>query len=224
MRRRGLRQVIQRVLRGVARKSLADERKVTCRLYGGWFRNDSLSPDASSLSTELRAQFPRPMKLGDHTSPQSVLVSVELARSLWIDTAIDLTHTYRQRSLPRGLRCKRTPYTGCRSLQNCPIADLNTFMWNASCPEPRCMVAPSSVLYRGEQKLVDSMIVIDLASLALQTSRRLIVVSADEDLWPGIRFALLCGSSVTHILPRQGWSGSNRYRRLQTDEYSCEVM
>ena len=64
------------------------------------------------------------------------------------------------------------------------------------------------------------MIVIDLVHLAEMTSEPLIVVSADDDLWPGIRFVLLRGARVVHVVPRRGGPASDRYRHLETAGYA----
>ena len=83
---------------------------------------------------------------------------------------------------------------------------------------------PGTVLERAEQKLVDSMITIDLVHLAEATSQCLVVVSADDDLWPGIRFVLLRGAQVVHVVPRRGGSAPERYRRLKTGKYTQVAM
>ena len=80
------------------------------------------------------------------------------------------------------------------------------------------------MLVRDEQKLVDSMLVVDLVHFSETVTEPLVVVSADDDLWPGIRFALLRGASVIHVVPRHGHTGRNRYRRLETQTYSQIVM
>ena len=85
-------------------------------------------------------------------------------------------------------------------------------------------MTPSALLQRAEQKLVDLMIVIDLVHLAETTSEPLVVVSADNDLWPGIRFVSLRGAHVVHVVPRRGRPAPERYRRLETAGYARVVM
>ena len=107
---------------------------------------------------------------------------------------------------------------------DCPVAGLDPFMRDDTCPVEGCAVAPSTVLVRAEQKLVDSMMVVDLAYLAQTAAEPLILVSADDDLWPGIRFALLHGARLTHVVPRRGESAPGRYRRLETPDYARVLM
>ena len=97
-------------------------------------------------------------------------------------------------------------------------------MRNASCPADDCAVAPQTVLIREEQKLVDSMLVIDLVHLAQTTTEPLVVVSADDDLWPGIRFVLLHGAHVIHVIPSRGQEVTDTYRSLATPRYTRVVM
>lgn len=87
------------------------------------------------------------------------------------------------------MRCVATPFPDCAMPLDCPVAGLRPFLGDDACPVEGCAVAPSTVLVRAEQKLVDSMMVVDPAYLAQTTAEPLILVSADDDLWPGIRFA-----------------------------------
>ena len=80
------------------------------------------------------------------------------------------------------------------------------------------------MLAREEQKLVDSMLVVDLVHFAETTDEPLVVVSADDDLWPGIRFVLLRGANVIHVIPRRGRVDRERYRLLETETYSQVLM
>ena len=77
---------------------------------------------------------------------------------------------------------------------------------------------------RAEQKLVDSMLVVDLTHFADTTDQPLVVVSADDDLWPGIRFVLLRGARVIHVIPWRGRVDTERYRHLKTEMYSQVEM
>ena len=57
----------------------------------------------------------------------------------------------------------------------------------------------NDVLQKWEQKLVDTMLVSDLIFLATRGERDLVVVSSDDDIWPGIRTALQLGARVTQV-------------------------
>ena len=223
-RRRGVRYVITSLLHALGRRRVAGEQTVVCRLYGGWLDGTLLSPSAQGLSSDLRREFPSAMHVADEEGTHTVLVRAELALALVCDPRSQLTHTYRRRSLPRRLQCIAAPFPDCADPLCCPVASLDPFIRDGTCPVDGCVVAPRDVLERAEQKLVDSMIVIDLVHLAQATSESLVVVSADDDLWPGIRFVLLRGSRVVHVVPRRGRSAPDRYQHLETAEYVRVVI
>ncbi len=191
---------------------------VRCRLYGGWFEGPEPSGRAGGLVRELD-QIPRRLDVAAGNDLVAVSVMVELARSL-ADDDVDLTHTYRRRPFPENLKCGTTPPAECFVQQSCPIGGVQRFVNRGRCPMPGCEVAPEDVLERGEQKLVDSMIVVDLMRFAYKTRETLVVVSGDEDLWPGIRGALKFGAHVVQAIPRERTADAERYRELETETFS----
>ena len=211
--------VITRLLRQIEAHRLAGHQNVTCRLYGGWLTEDLPSRRAENLIPQLRSRFPFRFRLRGPTVQQGLVVRAELARSLACDPSVDLRHTHRVRSLPPNLLCDGTPFELCLYPASCPISSLETFINNADCPARDCAVAPRTVLSREEQKLVDSMIVVDLIHFAQTTKELLVVVSADDDLWPGIRFVLLLGKQVIHLIPKRSRGDLKRYRSLETTTY-----
>jgi hypothetical protein len=80
----------------------------------------------------------------------------------------------------------------------CPLAAFDPFLRLKKCPSAGCGVTPIDVLVRAEQKLVDTMLVADLVHLS-SGGAPLIVVSSDDDLWPGIESALLRGARVVQV-------------------------
>ena len=223
-RRRGVRHVMASLLHVLGRSRVAGGQTVVCRLYGGWLDGTSLSPRAQVLISDLRREFPSAVPVADEEGVHTVLVRAELALALACDPRGQLTHTYRRRSLPPRLQCIAAPFPDCADPSCCPVDSLDSFIRNDTCPVDGCVVAPRDVLERAEQKLVDSMIVIDLVHLAQATSEPLVVVSADDDLWPGIRFVLLRGARVVHVIPHLGRSVPDRYRHLETAGYVRVVM
>ena len=212
-----LRYAMTRLLDAIGARQFAEDARLRCRLYGGWFDQFRLSKRAQRIIHEMSDTFPRRMTAPNGEGSASVLVHMELARAL-VGDRIDLTHTYRRRSVPPNLSCAPAPFDGCASPSRCPIAALTQFVEEAGCPTPNCDVTPDAVLRRDEQKLVDSMLVADLIRLAQTTSERLVVVSSDDDMWPGIRVALLHGARVLHVRSRQGPPSS--YQPLTTRTYS----
>jgi uncharacterized LabA/DUF88 family protein len=80
------------------------------------------------------------------------------------------------------------------------------------------------LLYRTEQKLVDTMIAADLFALHLQSSRRIAVVTSDDDLWPPIKLLLQLGVQVFHIHTIPGRRTPQFYcRNAGTDYIQLEL-
>lgn len=219
-RQRGVRHVVVRLLDVLGAWHPEWEARLYCRLYGGWFHQRRASRNAERLIPDLRREFPRTLGALGASGAQPVLVQVELARSLACDRPVALTHTYRRRSIPPRLRCEDAPFPACGAPSSCPIAALAPFVRDAECPVSACSVEPNSVLTREEQKLVDSMLIVDLIHFAEAADQPLVVVSADEDLWPGLRFVLLRGAHVIHVVPRRVRLDRDRYRKLETPTYS----
>ncbi len=76
------------------------------------------------------------------------------------------------------------------------------------------------VFYRSEQKLVDSMITVDLIHFAMNKSESLVLVSGDDDMWPGIRYALLQDASIIHLVPKVTTRPGIPYKSLIMKGYS----
>ena len=66
-------------------------------------------------------------------------------------------------------------------------------------------MTPDDLLFRGQQKLVDTMLTADLIYLSRKVPT-LALVGSDQDLWPGLKTAVMSGSTVIHIHPRSGES------------------
>lgn len=216
LRRRSLRYFVTRLLDSVGVRWCSGESSIRIRLYGGWFDGYRRSKGAQRLVPEIEEAFPRRMTVSDGVKTARVRVTMELASSLVGDRST-MTHTYRRRSLPAGITCARPPFSGCGCPSQCAIEGIASFIYEDVCPHPSCDVKPRTVLARNEQKLVDSMMVVDLLRLAQTTSELLVLVSSDDDLWPGIRGALLYEAHVLHV---HGRRSPSQYQLLTTKKYS----
>ena len=215
LRQRGLLYFVKQLVGKVGVSWSSRETSIRCRLYGGWFDGRRLSKRAQRLVPELKDHFPRRMAISVKSRVVHVLVTMELAESL-VGDKIKLTHTYRPRSLPADIACVSPPFPQCARPTDCTLSGLAPFVNNNECPSPRCDVTPTSVLWRGEQKLVDSMLVVDLVRLSQTAKEPIVLVSSDDDMWPGIRAALLTGARVLHVSTRK----PQQYQRLTTSTYS----
>ena len=217
---RNLRQIIDVLLSKLDYSTTTLVNRVSCRLYGGWFKRNLLSQKAQQLSGQIEQYFPLTLSPSGQTN---VIVEVELARALACDPGYNFSHTFRIRSKPE-FRVKHFPLKECVEPMNCRIMNVNSFVYNNICPEVHCNVSPETAFYKAEQKLVDSMIVVDLIHYAMNENDRLVVVSGDDDMWPGIRYALLQKAKIIHMTPRLPKLRKNPYKQFYTKNYTSIIF
>ena len=204
-RHRGAVSVVQEILNALDIHHFPTGTRLHVRFYGGWYRKAGLSQPGQDLSTELRGTFPNPMVVSTRQTTVQFRVGADLARSLLLDPAYDLLHTLR-RGLPPVYNVATLPFRGCTRPESCKLACIDSLIHRRVCPDNFCSTRISAVFPRPkQQKLVDTMLVSDLIYLAHSESDPVIVVSSDDDLWPGIRTALHLGVPVHHVhtLPRR---------------------
>jgi hypothetical protein len=211
IRMKGLVYLTEKVLYCLGRNTLATHERVHVRLYGGWYEYKSLSPSAQALAPTILAEFPRLIPVQDNQAIHRLRVTCELAYSLQIEPAFHFWHTYRRRGMPGGIYCESPVKHGCKR-NPCALQIVYDFFNKAKCPESGCAIRPEDIVRRDEQKLVDTMLLADLIYSALVLKiPEVCLVSSDDDLWPGIRFALYGGTSIYHIHPRAGQSNPPYY-------------
>jgi hypothetical protein len=219
-RNRGPVHVIERIVDSLG-AAVANENEIRFRLYGGWFQGVNLSRRAQRLAPTIQTGFPRMITPAAAGTP--IRVRAELALSLESTPGRYLTHTYRDRALPDNVRCSPLPFRGCAAPAACPLAPLEALLRDGQCPENTCAVAVGAILTKPEQKLVDTMLTVDVMHLARLGTDRLVVVSTDDDMWPGIQGALLSGADVVHVHPVAGRTTPAHYAALAglgTGQYS----
>lgn len=222
LQRRELHSIVETILERIGVEHLRAFGRIEIRLYGGWFEGKNLTHAAQRLSAATNV-FPRKFTVAGMAkgAPMTldVVAQVELAQSMKIDSRTPLEGTYRQHGLPTGLRCKPHPYSRCANPSNCRLFDVYDFIEKESCQEPRCNIATSDVLWRAEQKLVDSMIVADLIYFASKSDAIICLISSDDDLWPGVKSALMLGCKVIHIHTIENRPTPTRYSRTAGPNY-----
>jgi hypothetical protein len=203
-RSRGALNVVDRVINRLDEKGMIPSTRVDFKFYGGWYLDKSLTFAAQRLVAELSSKFPHPYKLNG--SPHSsIIVSAQLAHSLEIHPKQELHSTFRLRAAPlKKFRCRTPAEVGCLKPLTCPMAAMQSLFDTGICPAPGCSHAMDDFFpKRGEQKLVDSMMVADLIYAAMRKDDAIAVVSSDDDLWPGIISAMILGSHVLHVETKQ---------------------
>jgi hypothetical protein len=135
-----------------------------------------------------------------------------MAYSLEVEPARHLFHTLRTRSFGALIQCDPAAYASCVE-PSCPVKHVVDFLAKQKCTIQSCNVSQADLLRKTEQKLVDTMLTSDLLFFATLGQRELIVVSSDDDLWPGIRTALGIGASVTLVHTRPTRTLPGEYTR-----------
>lgn len=179
-------------------------RRVTIRLYGGWY--DGLSPTRKAQDLVRSRYFisPIPRCPTGFPSTDAVCVKAELARTLLSCAGnrepANFTHTFRTRPVSTiGFRTRFPDHSRCDA-QPCFLTDLGNFFKTGECPVSCNHQNIAACVLRDEQKLVDVMLATDLLYLAQAPNVSVaVLVSSDDDLWPAILQATLGLQKLVHV-------------------------
>ena len=196
-RRRNARDVIEYIVRRLE-PEIGNDRRVNVRLYGGWYDRKTPTPRAQHLASQVLV-FPLPLTFG---SGHTIMIDAELAYSLAVHPMVHLLRTFRQRGTPENVLCRQPSAKGC-TIRTCPLSPIPNFLNRGRCPEPNCALTTEDLLYRPEQKLVDTMLTVDLIHFVDSGVKRLALVSSDDDFWPGIAYILTKGARVIQLHTRR---------------------
>lgn len=211
--RLGISFIVNSIVSKIVPLEVADGNRITIRLYGGWYENTRFTIRAQELSIEINQKFPTTALLSDGDS--KVIVRCEIAYSLLSDPGNHLFHTYRPRGVPEGLKANHPGHKNCTN-NRCPIVETYKFVTNQICSQ--CSITPKEIFYKGEQKLVDTMLTSDLI-FSSNSTKNLCIVSSDDDFWPGIITTLRSGSTVIHLHTKNGASTPLIYSRTAGKSY-----
>jgi hypothetical protein len=218
-RNRGVTYVVDRILATLGYSVLSSSPRVHFRLYDGWYLDRTPTRHAQSVATEILATFPLTRTISDGTTPLTLIVNAELAYSLKIDPGTHLWHTYRRRGYPQGLGCHNPATVGCTN-SSCALVPMHSFFRSQSCPVTGCGIIASQLIFKNEQKLVDTMLTADLLYLYMQKAQRVGVVSSDDDMWPAIKTVLELGMQVFHVHTLPGYRTPVIYSRGPRPSYT----
>lgn len=195
----------------VATKSLIKLSEITdspirnceIRLYGGWYEGESRSKLSEDLAAKLLDDFPAVIRAQLRNGDVSKIVTTaELAFSLLEEPAHYLFNTYRKKGKPSNIRVTSKDDAGCKS-ETCLLPLARKLLQKGSCPAAGCSTEDNSLIYRHEQKIVDTMLTCDLMYLGTQDYHHVMLISADDDFLPPLRTLLLRGSKVIRMHPKQ---------------------
>ena len=96
---------------------------------------------------------------------------------------------------------QRPAEVGCTDTA-CPLPLAKKLLKSGKCPTSSCSVTADDLVYRHEQKIVDTMLTCDMVYAPTQDYQHLILVSGDEDFLPPLRTVLLRGTPVSRFHPK----------------------
>lgn len=184
------------------------------RLYGGWYENDTPTRDAVEL--DMCYQNALVGKIFKDDDICNYFIDVMLARSLLSLPEQDFWNTYRTRqNVSRGLKFEKGA-TGCNHPGSI-IPEFRRLLKKGTCPHTDCDKNQNQlILFRSEQKMVDTMLSCDIIDSMLinPISEYVIVVSADDDFMPPLVLASTARNrQLIHVIPKnkrsQGVIGSD---------------
>jgi hypothetical protein len=211
--RLGISHVVQRIVSKIDVSDVANDKRINLRLYGGWYEQNRFTHRAQLLGADLIANFPTTALLSDNST--AVIVNCDMAYSILADPGNHLFHTFRPRGIPSGLGVRHPSQVGCQNTL-CSLVETFNFLQGNGCPQ--CgLIKPSDLFFRGEQKLVDTMLTSDLIFSSSQNSI-LAIVSSDDDFWPGIKTTLSLGKKIIQIHTRSRATPSY-YTRTTTSNF-----
>ena len=183
---------------------IAGHQGVTVRLYGGWRNDRALTNSAQKLVPEINRQSPTVVSVLDSGVTLNVRLTVELAQGP-IGSSTSLEQTFVKNRGLRNFRSGSSPQHGCANPSSCGLQMFSGLTHATQCGNPGCNSKLADVFVRDEQKMVDTLIVADIAHQAFAAkATNVVVVSSDTDMWPGVLLALRAGCVVTHIHTKRG--------------------
>lgn len=171
---------------------------VTVRMYGGWRTGGTLSPRASDLKAKIARDSPATIQIEQDGVRSAKRLKVELAE-MGIGASVQLQETYVKNRELRDFRAKPYGSGRCTSPNACGFKGFEKINHLTQCNMGGCPATLSEVMVRDEQKMVDTLIVADMAHEAfVGKATELVLVSSDVDMWPGILLALTSGCAIIH--------------------------
>lgn len=193
---RGLEDLAQRIITQVNLPENIIRTTCIMRLYGGWYEGSILSPKGQTIAVEAQSLSPALIK----TSSVKIKTIIELAYSSLEEPDFHIVDSYRRKGRPTDVRAQKKEDRGCES-EDCPLPIVRKALKKGLCPNMSCVNRCETILYRHEQKTLDTLLTCDLIYLAHQEGN-IVLVSGDDDFIPPLRSALLKNNSVYRCNPK----------------------
>ncbi len=198
----GIVDVVTKALVQVPLKDATSRGRCDIRIYGGWYEGSQMTRLAQDVSIEIQDDFPRIVRIPVTGGEQVNLSSTaELAVALLQEPAHHLFNTYRRKGKPANVRVEDQTSVGCTD-STCALPLMKKLLKTGRCHKTGCGVAVGNLIYRHEQKIVDTMLSCDLIHAASYPDVRIVLVSGDDDFLPPLRTILLRGVEAVRFHPQ----------------------
>ena len=186
---------------------VGSEKELTVRLYGGWRSASKATARAQKLIPQLDAESHRYVSRPGHSAEAAkIRLVVQLALSPLGSSSVFDTTLARERSI-RSFRPRASSGSPCADPSACGLGFLTNLTHQSLCLTSGCASTPQDLLVRDEQKMVDTLMVADMAHAAfVDCDRDIVVITSDTDIWPGVLLAIKGGCAVTQVHPKQSAS------------------
>lgn len=205
----GVLTVVTNTLLRIPLSSVTKKAECEVRVYGGWYEGSAITRRGQDLVVELQKDFPKTLRLPlGHNIQSIVSIRAELAVSLLIEPNHHLFNTYRRKGRPANIGVESPASIGC-SDPKCLLPQVKSFLKSGACPHVGCSNSSSNLIYRHEQKIVDTMLSCDLLQAGRRSETWVILVSGDDDFLPPLRTIGLQGTQAVRVHPKTGHNRSS---------------
>lgn len=198
----GLLSVIEKVISQlvISERVGLTSRHSEVRVYGGWYEGDSMTAKGEELVARIGEEFPHTIRVPVNDSHFSIHVSATLATSMIVEPRKHLFSTFRRKQRPSNIRVLSKSAVGCVD-QSCVLPLVKKTIEKGVCQGNGCSQNSTQVLYRNEQKLVDTMLSCDMLATTGDTEV-VILISGDDDFLPPLRVLALREQLVVRVHPK----------------------
>lgn len=201
----GIIDVVTRALMQVPIDTDSSRAKCDVRIYGGWYEGPQLTRRAQDIAIQIQNDFPKIIRLQKFSGGvMPVSAYAELAVSLMQEPGHHIFDTFRRKGKPANVRVEKPENVGCNDPQ-CVLPMMKKLLNKGKCPKNGCGVTSTNLVYRDEQKIVDTMLACDLIFAAASEVDQVILISGDDDFLPPLRTVLLRGGNVIRLHPRENF-------------------
>lgn len=199
----GILDIVTNVLVQVPCEQSVKRGKCEIRVYGGWYEGNQSTRRAQDLMVELQRDFPNIIRIprGDGSNLE-MKAKAELAVSLLQEPGHHLFNTFRRKGKPSSVQVEKPNEVGCVD-SACVLPQMKQLLSKGSCPKAGCTVSSCELVYRQEQKIVDTLLACDMIHAVNRVSGYVILVSGDDDFLPPLRAVLLQGVSAVRCYPKK---------------------